>query len=115
MDQSLREKRCHVVIVQGIIHNLTVFTIFDQLGLSKRPQLVGNSGFGHTQQSGNIANAHFGVNQGANYPYPGGIAEYLEQFRQIQEGFLVRHDLSDPVDDFLMNDITVALVNINFL
>lgn len=76
MGQSLREKRCHMVIVQRIVHDLTLFTIFDQFGLSKRPQLVGNSGFDHSQQGRNIADAHFAVDEGADYPYAGGIAEY---------------------------------------
>jgi energy-converting hydrogenase Eha subunit B len=78
VEQALVKERGDMVIVQGIVDYFAFFPVFDQFGMPERPQLVGNGGFCHAKQGGNVADAHFGVEKGADYPDPCGIAENLE-------------------------------------
>jgi hypothetical protein len=113
MQKTLGENITHVVIVQRVIQHLAVPAVFDQPGLPEYPELMGNSGLGHAEQGGYITDAHVGMLQGAENLHPRRVAEYLEQVRQIQKDFLLRHLLADFLHDFLMDDLTIAFVYFN--
>jgi hypothetical protein len=63
--------------------------------------LVRDGGFAHAQQGGNIADAHFRVQERGYYPHPRGIAEHLKQLGKVKKQFLAGH----PVFDFLNNSV----------
>jgi hypothetical protein len=111
MEQPLGENSAHMIVIQGVIHRLAVPPVFDQPGLPQGSKLVGNGGFGHPQQGGNIADAHFMALERAEYFYPGRIAENLEQIRQIEQNFLIRHGFPGLGNGFFVDDVTIAFVN----
>jgi hypothetical protein len=47
----------------------------------------------------------------AEYLYPGRIAENLEQIRQIEQNFLLRHGFPGLGDGFFVDNVTVAFIN----
>ena len=46
---------------------------------------------GQPQQLGNVAHAQFRLKQGIQDLDPGGVAEYLEQFRQVIQVLIAGH------------------------
>jgi hypothetical protein len=72
---------------------------------------MGNSRLGHPQQSRDVANAHLGMLQGAEYPYPGRIAEDLEHIRQVEENFVFRHKSPHSNNHILMDNIAIASID----
>jgi hypothetical protein len=112
MHQPLIKNHLHMFIVQRIIDHLAVPPVLDQFGLPQGPKLMGNGRFGHPQQRRNVTDTHLGMKEGADDPYPGGIAENLEKIRQIEEIFLIRHVLPYLVDHFFVDHRAVAPVYI---
>jgi hypothetical protein len=91
MDQTLSEDGSHVFVLQRVVNDLSFPAVLHQPGLPKSPQLMGDGGLAHVQERGDVADAHFGPQQGAKYPDSGGIAENLEKVGQIQQNCFVRH------------------------
>jgi hypothetical protein len=112
MKKSLIKNSFDMLVIEGIIYDLSVPAVFYQLGLPERPELMGNRRFGHPQEDRDITYTHFGVQQGAEDFDAGGITEHLKQIRQIDEVFLSGHAFPHGSHHFLMDGITVAMVNI---
>jgi hypothetical protein len=111
MAHTLFKYLLNMIVIQGIIDHLAVSSVFDQGSLLKHPQLMRYGGLGHVQEIGNVTDTHLGFGQCPKDPYSGGIAEYLEKFCQIIEGFLLGQSASYPVYDILMDDITITFFN----
>jgi hypothetical protein len=108
MDKALVKDRSHMLVLQGIVDHLSIPAVLHQPGLPEGPQLVGNGGLAHAQKGGNVADAHFGPQKGADDFNPGGIAENLKQVRQIQQKFIIGHCFPDFGYHFLVDDITLT-------
>jgi hypothetical protein len=73
---------------------------------------VGDGGLAHAQKGGDVADAHFRPQEGAEDFDPGGIAENLKQVRQIQQYLIMGHFFSDRGYHFLMDYVAIKAFNV---
>jgi hypothetical protein len=74
---------------------------------------VGDSGLAHTQKGGDVADAHFGPQKGADDFDPGGIAEHLKQVRQVQQQLIIGHFFPNRGHHFLVDDVAIKAFNVH--
>ena len=84
------DDRLDVFISQGIINDFPLPAGFDEPGLLQDPQLVGYRGLGGAECSGDVADAHFIVDQQRKDADAGGIAEVLEK---NLKAYAILHDI----------------------
>ena len=95
----------HMLVSQRVIYIFTRLTIGDKVALSQYLQLVRNRRFRHTEQIGNVTNAHGLALNGEEYAYSGRVAEDLKEVGEVIKGVLVWH--RSPL---LLYNITVQLL-----
>ena len=78
MAQSLIEYRINVIVREGIINDLSVSAIFDELRLLQDAQLVGNRRLVHIQKLCNITYTELTCMQYIQYFNSRLIAKYLK-------------------------------------
>ena len=90
----------YVVICQAIAYQLSLAAVFHQLGLLQQPELVGNRRLAGPYPVRQLLHKHLAVKQAAQDFDPGGIPEYLEQLRHINQQVLTAqewfHTITSP-------------------
>jgi hypothetical protein len=112
MNQALIKDVSYVFVLKGIVDHLSLTAVLHEPGLAKGSELMGNGGLVHAQKSRNIADAHFGPQQGTDDFDPGGIAEYLKQIRQIQQQLIIGHIFPDRSYHIFVDYIAVKAFNV---
>jgi hypothetical protein len=112
VQQSLREYIADMFVIQRIVHDLAILAILDKSCLPQRAKLMRYSGLCHSEQNGDVTDAHLRILQRAEYPNASRIAEYLKQVGQVQKNLILRHLPAHLLDDILMYNVAVALLNL---
>lgn len=106
MFQCLTENSFNVGVGKGIIDSFSITAVFNKLGLFKDSKLMRYSRLCHIKEVSDIADTHFGFEEDENDSGSGRIAEHLKQFSYIIEDLLIGDNVTDLINNFLM-DLTI--------
>src|SRR5690606_13948571 len=104
----LVENGFDVIVVQGVVHYPSFPAKPHQFSLLQHPQLVGNGRLGQPQQVGQVAHAHFRLEEGVEDADPCGIAKDFKEFSELKEVFFRGHALAHPFHHIFMDHGHIA-------
>lgn len=98
MLKALANEAVNMVVVKAVIDIFSFFPIPYDSGTPQHPQLVGYCRLIHAKNIHQIADAQFRLAQGAEDPYPGMVAQYLEKRSKIKQLVIRGHCPLDAAD-----------------
>ena len=106
MFEAKFENRVDVVVIKRIEDHLSVSACSDNPHLAEVLQMLGDSGLLHLQQHAQVADAHFGLAQGAQDANPGPVGKQFEELRHVVQVGLGGHLLGDLPDRNRVDNVT---------
>jgi hypothetical protein len=103
MAKALAEQIAHMTIVQRIVDNPAILSIFDNPQGTEQPKLVRNSRLGGPKETGNVADAEFFKGKCMENPDPSGVTKDPEGFGQPEKHSFRGHGIPDGSDFCLVN------------
>ena len=103
MLKTFSKKVSDVNVVEGIVSNLPVFPVLDQVEIPEDTELVRNCRLGLPQQGGEVANAQLILGEGIKNLGPGRVAKNLECLGQLLDDPVRLHYFPDSIN-FLLVD-----------
>jgi hypothetical protein len=97
-----------MAVGKGVKDNFPLFIGFHEIGKPEGFKLVGYGGFGHVEESGKVADAHFITTQGPEDFKPGFISKHLVEVRQIVKSAALGHEFLDFIYYILVDYVTIA-------
>ena len=84
MFHRLIEDSFNVFVAERVENSFSLTAGADQTSFFKDFELMGDSGLGHIQLLGNIADTEFASAENEYYSYSCGIAEYFQKLRRLK-------------------------------
>ncbi len=103
MLKALGKKGPYVNVIEGIISNLPVFPVLDQVEISQDTKLMRNSRLSFPQQTGQVTNAQFILRKGIEDLGTGRVPKDLERLGQFLNYPVRLHHLSNGINLFLVD------------
>ena len=110
MLKALGKKIPYVNVIEGIVSDLPVFTVLDQVEIAQDTELVGDGRLRLAQQAGQVANAQFILGKGIEDLGTGGVAKNLERLGQFLNHPVRLHHLSNSIHPLLVDAKDLASV-----
>jgi hypothetical protein len=110
MLKPLGKKVSDVDVVERVIGDLPVFSVFDQVEISQDTELMGDGGLGLPEQTGQITNAQFILRKGIEDLGTGRIPKDLKCLGQFLNHPVRLHHLSNSINLLLVDAKDLARV-----
>lgn len=103
MAYSVFEERDDEGITHGVVRELPLHPISNQLHHSHTAKLMGGGRYRQVEDLGEVAHAQLLLRQSVEDPHPGGVREHLEGVRYLLHEIVREHGVANPLDTIFID------------